>query len=92
MDFVSICCGFGSLDAELTIILSGGSSGHFAKLVPYLADSYRVYAIDLLGFGASDKPHDAEYGPELWAELLCGIFLQQYVHCTIYYFRKNDWN
>lgn len=49
----------------------GGNAGHFAKLIPYLTDEYRVYAIDLLGFGASDKPEDAKYGPELWAELLC---------------------
>lgn len=49
----------------------GGNAGHFAKLIPYLTDHYRVYAIDLLGFGASDKPVDANYGPELWAELIC---------------------
>ena len=63
--------------------LSGGNSGHFARLIPYLADNYRVYAIDLLGFGASDKPHDVKYGPELWAELLCGNFLQKYAVSTI---------
>lgn len=49
----------------------GGNAGHFAKLIPYLTDKYRVYAVDLLGFGASDKPEEANYGPELWAELLC---------------------
>eukprot|EP00249_Psilotum_nudum_P020425 c27699_g1_i1 orf=143-1762(+) len=48
----------------------GGNSGHFAKLIPYLVDHYRVYALDLLGFGASDKPVDANYGPELWAEII----------------------
>lgn len=49
----------------------GGNAGHFAKLIPYLTDTYRVYAVDLLGFGASDKPEGANYSPELWAELLC---------------------
>eukprot|EP00250_Pteridium_aquilinum_P013260 c21237_g1_i2 orf=218-1570(-) len=49
----------------------GGNAGHFSKLIPFLTDKYRVYAIDLLGFGASDKPEEANYGPELWAELLC---------------------
>lgn len=48
--------------------------GHFARLAPYLAEHRRVYAIDLLGFGASDKPSDIPYGPELWAELVCGAF------------------
>lgn len=49
----------------------GGNAGHFAKLIPYFTDHYRVYAIDLLGFGDSDKPSDANYGPELWADLIC---------------------
>ncbi|KAI5084513.1 hypothetical protein GOP47_0001250 [Adiantum capillus-veneris] len=49
----------------------GGNAGHFAKLIPYLTDKYRVYAIDLLGFGASDKPESENYGPDLWAEMLC---------------------
>lgn len=49
----------------------GGNAGHFAKLIPYLVDKYRVYAVDLLGFGASDKPEAVNYGPDLWAELLC---------------------
>lgn len=46
--------------------------GHFARLIPFLAENHRVYAIDLLGFGASDKPSNTEYGPELWADLVCG--------------------
>lgn len=49
----------------------GGNVGHFARLIPFLAESHRVYAIDLLGFGASDKPSNIEYGPDLWAELVC---------------------
>jgi hypothetical protein len=51
----------------------GGNVGHFARLIPYLAENYRVYAIDLLGFGASDKPENVEYAPELWADLVCGV-------------------
>jgi len=49
----------------------GGNVGHFARLIPFLAENHKVYAIDLLGFGASDKPGNTEYGPELWAELVC---------------------
>jgi pimeloyl-ACP methyl ester carboxylesterase len=40
-------------------------------LIPFVAENYRVYAIDLLGFGDSDKPTNVEYGPELWADLVC---------------------
>ncbi|BBN18610.1 hypothetical protein Mp_8g03940 [Marchantia polymorpha subsp. ruderalis] len=46
----------------------GGNVGHFARLVSYLAEEHRVYAVDLLGFGASEKPLEANYGPELWGE------------------------
>lgn len=39
----------------------GASVGHFRKNIPTLVgEGYRVYAIDLLGFGASDKPTDVE--------------------------------
>ena len=31
------------------------------KLIPLLADQYTVYALDLLGFGLSDKPPDGNY-------------------------------
>ncbi|MCO5568157.1 hypothetical protein L7F22_021854 [Adiantum nelumboides] len=54
-----------------SLVSGGGNAGHFAKLIPYLSEKYRVYAVDLLGFGASDKPESVNYGPELWAELLC---------------------
>ena len=35
-----------------------------------LARDFRVYALDLLGFGYSDKPANAPYSAELYAELL----------------------
>ena len=35
----------------------GASMGHWRKNIPVLAaGGYRVFAIDLLGFGGSDKP------------------------------------
>jgi pimeloyl-ACP methyl ester carboxylesterase len=55
--------------------VAGGNVGHFARLIPFVAENYRVYAIDLLGFGDSDKPTNVEYGPELWADLVCGVSL-----------------
>jgi pimeloyl-ACP methyl ester carboxylesterase len=42
------------------------AAANFTPLLPALSD-FHVLAPDLLGFGASDKPADAPYGPELWA-------------------------
>ncbi|MEM9117406.1 MAG: alpha/beta fold hydrolase [Cyanobacteria bacterium P01_F01_bin.56] len=48
----------------------GASIGHWRKNIPVLADAgYEVHALDLLGFGASDKP-PLEYTLELWETLL----------------------
>jgi pimeloyl-ACP methyl ester carboxylesterase len=48
----------------------GASIGHWRKNIPVLAAAgYRVYALDLLGFGASDKP-TIDYSLELWEALL----------------------
>ena len=44
----------------------GASIGHWQKNIPVLAEAgYRVFALDLLGFGASDKA-PVEYTLELW--------------------------
>ena len=48
----------------------GASIGHWRKNIPTLAAAgHRVYAIDLLGFGDSDKP-DISYSLEFWVKLL----------------------
>ncbi|MDJ0596643.1 MAG: alpha/beta fold hydrolase [Pleurocapsa sp. MO_226.B13] len=49
----------------------GASWGHWRKNLPVLGESYRCYAIDLIGFGGSDKPQpdtDIEYTFETWGE------------------------
>ncbi|MDX2232615.1 MAG: alpha/beta fold hydrolase [Leptolyngbyaceae cyanobacterium bins.349] len=49
----------------------GASLGHWRKNLPTLAQSCRVYAIDLLGFGASAKPTPSEtvtYTFETWGQ------------------------
>ena len=49
----------------------GASIGHWRKNIPALANAgYQVYALDLLGFGGSDKPA-IEYSVELWTQLIC---------------------
>jgi pimeloyl-ACP methyl ester carboxylesterase len=48
----------------------GASIGHWRKNIPVLAAAgYRVFAIDLLGFGGSDKAA-INYSVDIWVELL----------------------
>lgn len=59
----------------------GASWGHWRKVIPRLAQSCRVYAIDLLGFGGSDKPTPGDPVPytfETWGEQI-GAFCQDIV-------------
>ncbi|PIA59916.1 hypothetical protein AQUCO_00400646v1 [Aquilegia coerulea] len=40
----------------------GANSDHWRKNIPVLAKSHRVYSIDLIGYGYSDKPNPREFG------------------------------
>lgn len=52
----------------------GASIGHWRKNIPVLAAAgYQVYALDLLGLGASDKPL-VPYSVELWQALLSDFY------------------
>ncbi|TAE58613.1 MAG: alpha/beta fold hydrolase [Nostocales cyanobacterium] len=49
----------------------GASWGHWRKNIPFLAENFRVYAIDLIGFGGSAKPapgEKIEYTLETWGQ------------------------
>lgn len=51
----------------------GASWGHWRKNLPVLGESCRCYAIDLIGFGGSDKPQpgqEIEYTFETWGKQL----------------------
>ncbi|WVZ66463.1 hypothetical protein U9M48_015675 [Paspalum notatum var. saurae] len=53
----------------------GANSDHWRKNIPVLAMAHRVYAIDLIGYGYSDKPNPREieenfYTFETWGEQL----------------------
>lgn len=51
----------------------GASWGHWRKNLPVLGKSYRCYAIDLIGFGASAKPAsgvEIDYTFETWGKLV----------------------
>ena len=47
----------------------GASTDHWRKNIEQLQDEYEVWAIDLLGFGRSDKAV-ADYGGDLWRDQL----------------------
>ena len=51
----------------------GGSTFAWDKLVGYLTPHYTVYALDLLGFGLSDKPVDASYALPAQADIVCAL-------------------
>jgi len=49
---------------------AGASSFMWRKNFDDLAKDFRVYALDLLGFGFSDKPPTASYSADLYVELI----------------------
>ena len=65
----------GPPDAEPVVMLHGlgGTKASFLPTVAALADAYRVYAIDLPGFGDSVKPLRARYDPRFFARAVCGF-------------------
>lgn len=57
----------------------GASIGHWRKNIPVLAGAgYKVYAIDLLGFGNAEKPA-LDYTVELWRDQL-KAFWDTHIH------------
>src|SRR5207237_9181417 len=57
---------------------AGSSSFMWRKNFDELAKHFRVYAVDLLGFGFSDKPSAAPYSADLYVELISD-FLREVV-------------
>ncbi|XP_020575816.1 pheophytinase, chloroplastic [Phalaenopsis equestris] len=48
----------------------GASLAHWRRNIGVLSENYTVYAIDLLGFGSSDKPTGFSYTMEVWSQLI----------------------
>lgn len=64
----------------------GASSGHWRQNIPVLAQHFRVYAIDLLGFGGSAKPApggEVSYTFETWGRQIVD-FCQEIVKSPAY--------
>jgi pimeloyl-ACP methyl ester carboxylesterase len=61
-----------NLDKPAIVLIHGfgASVGHWRKNVPVLAQNFRVYAIDLIGFGSSAQPKPSELGYtfETWGQ------------------------
>lgn len=62
----------------------GACIGHWQKNIPYLAEAgYRVYAMDLLGFGASAKPA-LDYSLDLWQEQVKDFWTEKINQPTVF--------
>ncbi|WP_017324144.1 alpha/beta fold hydrolase [Synechococcus sp. PCC 7336] len=62
----------------------GASVHHWRKNIPVLAAAgYRVFAIDLLGFGGSDKPAIA-YSLDLWETMLAEFWAEHIQQPTVF--------
>lgn len=60
-------------NSDHTMLLLHGISSSldfYEQVIPSLSRSFRVIALDLLGFGFSDKPRKKEYSLELYASLI----------------------
>ena len=62
----------------------GASIGHWRKNIPVLADQgYKVFAMDLLGFGGAAKPA-ANYSLELWQKQIKDFWEAQIQETTVF--------
>jgi pimeloyl-ACP methyl ester carboxylesterase len=61
-----------NLDKPAIVLIHGfgASVGHWRKNIPVLSQKFRVYAIDLIGFGSSaqPKPRELAYTFETWGQ------------------------
>ncbi|NEQ38766.1 MAG: alpha/beta fold hydrolase [Okeania sp. SIO3I5] len=62
----------------------GASIGHWRNNIPSLAAvGYQVFALDLLGFGASSKP-PIDYSMELWQQLIYDFWSEHINQPTVF--------
>ncbi|RMG11460.1 MAG: alpha/beta fold hydrolase, partial [Cyanobacteria bacterium J055] len=62
----------------------GASIGHWRNNIPAFAEAgYRVFALDLLGFGGSAKP-PIDYSLDLWQELLNDFWAEKIQEPTVW--------
>ncbi|GJP57017.1 hypothetical protein CLOM_g16057 [Closterium sp. NIES-68] len=76
---------WGREDAPAVVLVHGfgASIGHWRRTAPAVAAAgQRVFAVDLLGLGASEKPSNIEYTIDTWAEML-QAFVSEVVRCRV---------
>ena len=61
----------------------GASTDHWRYNIPELSKTHEVHAIDLLGFGRSQKPADLEYGGELWKDQIVSYVKERIKRRTV---------
>ncbi len=64
----------------------GANSGHWRHNMPFFAKNYRCYALDLIGFGASDKPtpnNPLSYTFETWSQQVAD-FCREVIKTPVY--------
>lgn len=73
-----------STDAPPVLLVHGfgASAQHYSGSIPLLARKYRVYALDLVGYGRSEKP-PAHYTPDFW-QLVLTDFVREVVGGPVY--------
>ena len=82
----------GSRPQVLLIHGFGASIGHWRHTIPSLAEQVEVHALDLLGFGGSDKPRSrlidepeqpdtVRYGFDLWGQQVVDYIQDQMAPC-----------
>jgi pimeloyl-ACP methyl ester carboxylesterase len=66
---------WGSPDKPAIVLIHGfaNSLQSFNRIAPFLQDDYYVLALDLPGFGLSDKPVDHNYGNASQAQVVSGF-------------------
>ncbi|XP_048317676.1 uncharacterized protein LOC107427733 isoform X2 [Ziziphus jujuba] len=62
--------GSDSIPPVLLVHGFGASIPHWRRNIKTLSQNSTVYAVDLLGFGASEKPAGFQYTMETWAQLI----------------------
>jgi pimeloyl-ACP methyl ester carboxylesterase len=62
-------------DGDAVLLVHGWPTHSYLwrRQLPVLAERFRVYALDLPGFGASDKPSDVQYTLEFYTGILTGF-------------------
>jgi pimeloyl-ACP methyl ester carboxylesterase len=65
-------------DGPVVILVHGSGPGvtayaNWRLVIPALAERFRVIAPDMVGFGYTERPDDARYGVQTWADQVVGL-------------------